>query len=325
MGLLASAVPTARTAAGWPISRAIHPYGRTSPRRISSVLRSTACEKGVSPRRSNCIRRLPSSWSWILSARSAGGSTRTSARPTSRPNHASNSAADGARIAADTPSRFHATYTGPSTVSKSAYESATPAAASTRSANPAGAFTSPSLFRSIVAVAMVLSSQHFQSAMDVGLDRAHRLSERMRDLCIREVLHVAQHDGLAVADRQTGDPRRQLVDLGATQRVFLRTCRHRGLAAVELDQPRLDAAHAIAHDVDRDPVQPGLRLELAHPLGRVAHERPIGTQERVLGHVFGVVPVAGQREAQREDPVLVLADQALEDTLRTFHRLPKPA
>src|SRR3989442_1023315 len=109
MGLLASAVPTARTAAGWPISRAIHPYGRTSPRRISCVFIKTACVNGVRPRRSNLRRRLPSSCSSIFAARSSGGSTRTSWRPTSLRNHSSNSPADLLRIAAETPNRLQAT------------------------------------------------------------------------------------------------------------------------------------------------------------------------------------------------------------------------
>ena len=44
-GLWPSAVPTARTALGRPISAATQPYGRTSPRGISSALRQTSCSK----------------------------------------------------------------------------------------------------------------------------------------------------------------------------------------------------------------------------------------------------------------------------------------
>src|SRR5207249_4162324 len=233
IGLLASAVPTARTAAGCPISRAIQPYGRTWPRGISSVLCSTC------------------------------------------------------------------------------------------SANPAGAFTSPSRFRSIITVAMVFSSEHFQAAMDVGLDRPHRLSERVGDFGIRELLHVPQHHRLAVPRRQARHTRGELVDLRPPQHVLLRSDPPVGLAAVELDQPRPHAPHAVADHVDRDPVQPGTLLELAYALGRVPGERFVGAQKRVLRHLLGVMPVAGQRQPERVDPVLVVPDEALEDALRTFHRPPK--
>src|SRR5438034_5398294 len=325
IGLLASAVPTARTAAGCPISRAIQPYGRTWPRGISSVLCSTCCENDVRPRRSNRRRRFPLSWSSILRARSAGGSTRTSLRPTSLRNQSSNSAADLLRIAAETPSRFQATYTGPRTVSNTAYESAVPACASTRSANPEGAFTSPSRFRSIITVAMVFSSEHFQATMDIGLDRPHGLSERVRNFGISELLHMPQHHRLAVPRWQARDTRGELVDLRPLQHVLLRADPAVGLAAVELDQPRPHAPYTVADHVDRDPVQPGTLLELPDALGRVPGERFVGAQERVLRHIFGVVPVAGQRQPERVDPVLVVPDQALEDALRTFHRPPKHA
>src|SRR5438270_5295587 len=221
IGLCASAVPTARTASGLPISRATHPYGRTSPRRISSVLCSTACANGVNPRRSNFRRRLPFSWSAILAVRSAGGSTRTSRRPTARRNHSSNFAADSQRIAAETPTSLHATYTGPSTVSNTAYESAL-ARPSTRSAKPAGALSSPSRLSSFITVAMVLSSQDLQSTMHVRLDGSDRLPEHIRHLRIRQVLHMPQHDRLAVAGRQACHPRGQPVDLGPPDRVVLR-------------------------------------------------------------------------------------------------------
>src|SRR5436309_1069028 len=95
--------------------------------------------------------------------------------------------------------------------------------ARTRSANPAGAFTSPSRFRSIITVAMVLSSQDFQAAMDVGLHRPHGLPQSLRDLRVGQLLDVPEHDRLAVAGGQAGDPRRQLVDLGPTKDVLLRT------------------------------------------------------------------------------------------------------
>ena len=62
-GLWPSAVPTARTALGRPISAAIQPYGRTSPWGISSAFCQTSRSKSVWPRRSRSMRtrRSPSS------------------------------------------------------------------------------------------------------------------------------------------------------------------------------------------------------------------------------------------------------------------------
>ena len=83
-GLWPSAVPTARTARGRPISAATQPYGRTSPRGISSALRQTSCSNGLWPRRSRSIRtrRSPPSRRAMASARRGGSA---SARKASRP------------------------------------------------------------------------------------------------------------------------------------------------------------------------------------------------------------------------------------------------
>ena len=72
-GLCPSAVPTARTAFGRPISAAIQPYGRTSPRGISRAFVQTSRSNAVWPRRSRSIRtrRSPSSRRRIA-ARAAG-------------------------------------------------------------------------------------------------------------------------------------------------------------------------------------------------------------------------------------------------------------
>src|SRR5450759_5952832 len=186
---------------------------RTSPRGISRVLRSTACSNEVRPRRSNRIRCRPCSSSSTLAARSFGGSAATSCRPTSLRNQSSNSAAEAERAAAETPCRFHATYTVPSTVSKRAYESAIPTWASRRSAKPAGAFTSPSLFRSVVSVVIVVTSQQFEPPMNVRLHRPNRLPQRVRRLLVRKLLDVAQDDRLAIARGKPRHPDRQRVHL----------------------------------------------------------------------------------------------------------------
>ena len=77
-GLWPSAVPTARTALGRPISAAIQPYGRTSPRGMSRALRQTSRSKSVWPRRSRSMRtrRSPPSRRSIARARSAGSASR---------------------------------------------------------------------------------------------------------------------------------------------------------------------------------------------------------------------------------------------------------
>src|SRR5450759_32755 len=323
IGLLASAVPTARTAAGRPISRATHPYGRTSPRGISRVLRSTACSNEVRPRRSNRIRWRPCSSSSILTARSCGGSAAHSCRPTSLRNQSSNSAAEAERAAADTPCRFHATYTVPSTVSKRAYESVIPTWASRRSANPAGAFTSPSSFRSVVRVVIVVSSQQFESPMHVRLHRPNRLPQRVRRLLVRKLLDVAQDDGLAITRGKPRHPHRQRIHLHLQQSAFLRADRVVWLAPIQLDQARPHAPRSVAHHVECDPVQPGFLPQLPDPVGRICDERAIRAQERVLGDLFGVVAIACQGEAEREDPVLVLMHHPLEQALSAVHHSPQ--
>src|SRR5436309_6207314 len=323
IGLLASAVPTARAAAGCPISRAIHPYGLTWPRGISRVFRSTACENGVRPRRSNCIRRLPCSWSSILDARPAGGSACTNRRPMSSRNHCSNSADDLLRIAAETPSRFQATYTGPSTVSNTAYESAIPACARTRSAKPGGAFTSPSRLRSNITVAMVISSQQFQAAMHVGFDRPHGLAKRVGDFGVRQLLHVTQDDRLPVSRRQARDPGGQLVDLRFPHHVLLGTRARVGLAAVQLDEPRPVAPDPVPHNVDRDLVQPRLLFEIPDPFRRIGDQGAVGSQEGILRDLLRVVPVARQGQPERENAVLVISNQALEGAFRNLHHPPE--
>src|SRR3970040_1269170 len=59
-GLWASAVPTARTAFGRPISAATQPYGRTSPNGISAVFVQTARSNGPgAPPPTGTVHRAP--------------------------------------------------------------------------------------------------------------------------------------------------------------------------------------------------------------------------------------------------------------------------
>src|SRR4029077_3571542 len=124
--------------------------------------------------------------------------------PTSARKYSSNSSAERERPAAETPLRFHATNTAPITVSNRAYSSARPALPSTRSASPAGAFTSRSLFMSAVETLIVLTSQDSQTSVYVGFDCADGLPKHFGGLGVRKFLHAAKDDGLAIPLGQTG-------------------------------------------------------------------------------------------------------------------------
>ena len=115
-GLCPRAVPTARTARGRPISAATQPYGRTSPRGISSAFCQTSRSKSVWPRRSRSIRtrRSPSSRRAIAEARRGGSSPASCAgRPVRSRWRASNAASSSVASTSDTPRPFQATIERP--------------------------------------------------------------------------------------------------------------------------------------------------------------------------------------------------------------------
>ena len=143
-GLCPRAVPTARTALGRPISAAIQPYGRTSPRGISSALVQTATSNSVRPRRSSGIRtrRSPARRRAMASASPAG---RAAAREVRRPLRASwrvtAAGPSSARSTSLTPRPFQATQSRPMGDSSGAMRSARPTSTRTSSATWAGAGT----------------------------------------------------------------------------------------------------------------------------------------------------------------------------------------
>jgi hypothetical protein len=111
-GLWASAVPTARTAFGRPISAAIQPYGLTSPRGISRAFIQTMTSKAVWPRRSRgmVFRRSPARRLPIAAARRAGTAGAASmGRPTCSRKRSSKAAGVAAVPTHDTPRPFQAT------------------------------------------------------------------------------------------------------------------------------------------------------------------------------------------------------------------------
>jgi hypothetical protein len=78
-GLAASALAAARTARGRPACRAIHPYGRVSPRGMVAAAASTDAANGVRPRRSRRTRParpVRSAVSSPVGGRDAGSSGR---------------------------------------------------------------------------------------------------------------------------------------------------------------------------------------------------------------------------------------------------------
>ncbi len=95
-----------------------------------------------------------------------------------------------------------------------------------------------------------------------------------------------------------------------------------GLAAVELNQSRVHAAHTVPDHVDGDAVQPGALLQFPYSFWRVSAESAIGAQESVLRHLFGIVAVARHRKARSEDAVFVLMHHPLEEVVDAFHHAP---
>jgi len=72
------------------------------------------------------------------------------------------------------------------------------------------------------------------------------------------------------------------------------------------------AADAVAGQVDDDRRQPRAEPQLADPLRLVAAEGAICPDERVLGHLLGVVRVAQHAQGDRVAPVHVRLDEVLE-------------
>src|SRR5260370_3288330 len=95
------------------------------------------------------------------------------------------------------------------------------------------------------------------------------------------------------------------------------------LASVELHEPWLDAPHPVPDHVDRDSVEPGSLLQVSDAFGRVGRERAIGADEGVLGHILGIMAIAGHRQAGGEDSVLVLVHHPLEKVIDAWHHSPR--
>ena len=140
-GLWPSADPTARTALGRPISAAIQPYGRTSPRGISSAfVPDVALELGVAAQvevdaHAPVAVQPPSDRPWPAGRQRSAGNARRPVRAVWR---ASNGVIVGPASTTETPSPFQATTSGPIGESNRAYRSARPTSTSTAGRSVAG-------------------------------------------------------------------------------------------------------------------------------------------------------------------------------------------
>src|SRR5260370_7395335 len=117
---------------------------------------------------------------------------------------------------------------------------------------------------------------------------------------------MAKHNRLSIASRKLRDPRRQLVDLHPLHHLCLGTWRVVGLAAVELNQSRVHAAHPVPDHVDGDAVQPGTLLQFPYSFRRVGAKSAIRAQESVLRHLFGIVAVSRPCPAPRHTYLLFI-------------------
>jgi hypothetical protein len=79
------------------------------------------------------------------------------------------------------------------------------------------------------------------------------------------------------------------------------------------------AAHTVPDHVDGDAVQPGTLLQFPYSFWRVSAKSAIRAQKSVLRHLFGIVAVAGHRQARREYAVLVLMHHPLEELVKALH------
>src|SRR5258708_12021765 len=122
-----------------------------------------------------------------------------------------------------------------------------------RSANPNGAFTSPSRFRSVVGIAMVVSSQQFESSVDVRFHCSNRQSQRVRGLLVRKLLHVAQDDRVAKTSRKTCHPLSERIHLQLQQSAVLGTDGVIWFAPVPLNHSRTHPPLSVPHHIHRQP------------------------------------------------------------------------
>ena len=85
---------------------------------------------------------------------------------------------------------------------------------------------------------------------------------------------------------------------------------------VDVRRRRTVSPKAVARQVHRDRCEPGPEPQLTRTFSGVAGQRAVGTQEDVLRDLLGVTGIAGDTKGNRVDPMLVLANEALEGAIQ---------
>ncbi len=151
------------------------------------------------------------------------------------------------------------------------------------------------------------------------LDRRHRRLHRVGDLLIGEGVHLAQEEGRALGLGKLVDVGDDLPELLAVMDLL------RGRGGFDFGNHvhrflRVGArfAEVVEAAVAGDPVEPGAEVDL--PL--VGEHRPVGVDEDLLQHVFGVLGRAEHLAAEAEQAALVAVDDHLEGArvARAGHR-----
>ena len=157
--------------------------------------------------------------------------------------------------------------------------------------------------------------------MDLGLQGSFGAAERLGHLGIRQIAHVAEDERRPVALRHLVE------ELGPS--ILVGPGRHDGLwtgggrrggfrrPADDLRQRRRrstvgDLPATVARQIHGDRGEPRTKAKGADAVGVVAVDRPIGPDEDVLGHLFGIAWITGQAQGDREQPVGMTADERLE-------------
>ena len=159
-----------------------------------------------------------------------------------------------------------------------------------------------------------LTGEFKAAAVDARLHGALRQMQAIGDLLIRELLQVAQHDGLLERRRQLGerlaDQMAQVELLELAVRPALARHRHQ-IRRVHVARHRLaflaDAAIVVDAEIPADADEPG--LEIGAPIERV--QRLEDLQEDVLRQVLGLVVPADELVGQVEHLAPVLPDDLL--------------
>ena len=128
--------------------------------------------------------------------------------------------------------------------------------------------------------------------MNSALDGSHRASADFRRLLIREARDAHEDEGLALIERQPGEPFKKLPELQSTGLCRLR-CQLRGVTAVHVRYFPAPLAPFREEYVAQDRDQPS-----DHRAGPECFHVRQGAQQRLLDEIVGTVDVAAQRNGE---------------------------